>query len=190
MEPLDFGGVAAASEYSMTSPGTRGIFVIDVVAFGTSKEKSTPFMELTFVNKAESTSFRHKFYLTAGALPRIQYLHVQVNGSEITAGSMDQTALEAKLTAAFKGKEVALKTTGQVNEDNGKAYVDLPYSGFAKPAAAYKSDPNILKFTPQETGLVNEALAAMTKSRPQNADTESSNTGSASGSGAAPKKLF
>lgn len=140
VKSFDFSGSKAAEELILTLPGTIGIFNIAKVEFGESKDKGTPFMKLTFEAKTvrgadgkmvpQKSSFNHSFYLTGGAMDRVQYLHKVLHGVEMT-GNIDTNTLTAK----FLNKEVALKVTGQINTQNGKGYPDLIYAGFAKKPA-------------------------------------------------------
>lgn len=178
----DFSNSKAATELELTLPGTIGIFDISKVEFGESKDKKTPFMKLHFASKkvkeknaagAEvwidlKTTFNHSFYLTGGAMDRIQYLHKVLHDSEMT-GSIN----EATLTAKFLNKELALKVTGQV-ADNGKGYPNLEYAGFAKKTA----DVEQLRFSTADLKKIEAAITAIVEGSVNKADKE---TGAGSG---------
>lgn len=187
MGDFNFDGVEAASGISMTMPGTIGLFNIGKVEFGASKEKSTPFMKLTFEcykrrendNKMvdESSSFNHAFYMSSeGALKRVQYLALVMFGQEFTG-----RLTEAQLTAAFLGKKVALKVSGQVG-NNGKGYPDLSFAGFAKKIEECEN----LSFNSQEAADIRDALEAIKEARSSNSDKETE----AAPSAGASKKPF
>lgn len=148
MKSFDFTGVEAASEKTLTSPGTRAVFKCSEVKFDIS-QNGKDFMEVTFDNN--SSSFRHRFYMTEGAYPRVQFLHKAIyNGDELT-GAVNETQLIAK----FKDKEVALKVGGRVGND-GKGYPDLGFGGFAKHPTRLAE----LEYSTAEQAAVDEALEA------------------------------
>lgn len=140
VKSFDFSQSKAAEELVLTLPGTIGLFKTSKVEFGESKDKGTPFMKLTFESSKikdeagkmvdHKSSFNHSFYLTGGAMDRIQYLHKVLYGAEMT-GTIDTVTLTQK----FLNKDLALKVTGQINTSNGKGYPDLIYAGFAKKPA-------------------------------------------------------
>ena len=66
---LDFTGVEEAEGSNMTQPGMITIFKIIEGEFLSSKDKGTPGIKLTFVEK-DGSSFTHNFWLTAKALGR------------------------------------------------------------------------------------------------------------------------
>lgn len=192
-ESFSFDGVEAASG-SMTMPGTVGVFTIQKVEFVKSKEKQTTGMKHVYhCTKArgedgklvpEDSNFNHTYWMSQGALPRVQYLAKVMFDKEFE-GQIGET----QLIAAFEGKEVAMKVIGQVNEEKGKGYPDLPFAGFAKKASEFVADPSILQFNASERGLISDALDAIKSSRPAAADSE----GGAAGPGPAPgtsKKPF
>lgn len=194
MENFEFDGVEAAQGGSLTMPGTIGIFNISEVEFVKSKEKQTTGMKFTLSAKEilvagvltpEESSFNHTFYMTPKALNRTQYLHEVMFDTKLSG-----TLSEQHLIAAFKGKDVALKVTGQVGDTNGKGYPNLPYAGFAKKVSEFKSNPSILKFSSSEHLEIEEALEAMRKSRSGNADKESGEGAPAAAGAAKSGKAF
>lgn len=171
-QSFDFSGSKAAEELILTLPGTIGVFNIGKVEFGTSKEKGTPYMKLIFDCKqaknaegkleAQKSSFNHSFYLTGGAMDRIQYLHKVLYGVELT-GTTDT----ATLTAKFLNKEVALKVTGQI-ANTGKGYPDLSFAGFAKK----KEEIDQLVFSKKEENENQRVIDAINNGGSQQADKE------------------
>ncbi len=195
MEPVrefNFEGVAAAEGYTMTQPGTIGLFLIEKIEFGESKTKKTPQMKLFFTCKMrvdekgqlvdDNSTFNHPFYMGSdGALKRVQYLAKVIRGEEFTG-----RLTTAQLEATFLNKEIGLKVTGQVG-DNGKGYPALSFAGFAKPAAEFKADCSILSFNSTEAAEIREALEAIASSRSTNADSEDSAGAAAPQSGSSKK---
>lgn len=169
MSAFNFDNVSSAAERIMTQPGTLGIFKISEVTFGVSKEKQSPFMELTFEDK--DSSFKHPFYLSEKALPRIQSVIKAVMGKEVK-GNIN----EEQLVVMLKGKEIALKVTGQVS-NKGKGYPNLSFGGFCKP----KGEVQFLEFNSKENDEIAAAKAAIARN-----SSAGDSEGTSSGSGAAP----
>lgn len=180
VKSFDFSGSKAAVELILTLPGTIGVFLSSKVEFGESKDKHTPFMKLTFESKqikddkgalvAHKSSFNHTFYLSGGAMDRIQYLHKVLYGEEMR-GNIDTVTLTQK----FLNKELALKVSGTVNTSNGKGYPDLSYAGFAKKIA----EINDLKFTAREQKENEVANHAIINGGLDNADKEQTRSSTA-----------
>lgn len=127
MAGINFKGVEEAKDKVGTKPGTIGVFKISDVKFDTTKNKGTYYMGVTFSRSGDE--FSHSFFLSEKALPRIKSLVKNVAGVDL-----DSEVLEEKLIALLKGKEVALKVTARIDETNGRAYADLSFGGFSKPA--------------------------------------------------------
>jgi len=171
---LNFDGVEA-SDKAYTRPGTIGIFKITDLSIGKSKTKQTPGMTVKFEN--EDSQFSHTFYLQASTpektkklLGRVQalYSYIYGEGNKLSGGINN-----AILTAKFKGKELALKVSGEVSS-NGKGFATLSYSGFGRPVA----EKDFLRFTAEEENAVSAALQAIEASRSSsNADGEQSSGG-------------
>lgn len=125
---ISFKGVEEAKDRVMTRPGTIGVFKITDVKFGQSEKKATYFMGVTFSRKEDE--FSHRFYLSEKALPRVVSLVKAASG--VVLGD---DVSEEKLIALLKGKEIAMKITGRIDEENGKAYADLSFGGFCKDPA-------------------------------------------------------
>lgn len=159
---VDFTGVPEASDKAMTSPGTIDVFKITGVEFAETQNTGKPFMKVVFENK--DSSFSHNFFMTQPALPRIQALARAVTGQPFTGNQVT----EEQIASALKGKEVALKVLGRVNEETGKGYPDLGFGGFGK-SVAQKDE---LIFSATEQRIVNDTLEAIAQSRMGNADSE------------------
>jgi hypothetical protein len=129
MGGISFKGVEEAKDRVMTRPGTIGIFKISDVKFGQSEKKATYFMGVTFSRKEDE--FSHRFYLSEKALPRVVSLVKAASGTILDGDDVS----EEKLIALLKGKELAMKVTGRIDEENGKAYADLSFGGFCKDTA-------------------------------------------------------
>lgn len=166
---LDFKGVDQAKGKPMTVPGTIGLFTITAVKFDKSKEKQTPYMEVTFDHESDGTQFRHSFYLSQKALPRIQHLIASATGSEITE-KITHEILPKKLM----GKKIGLKVLGEIS-NKGKGFPTISYSGFA----TSPEEVQFLSLTSLEKEACEAAKEAMKRSTVENADTESGDSSAA-----------
>lgn len=161
MSGLNFKGVDEAKETVMTAPGTIDVFTIKDVVFETTKNKGTYYMGVTFNNK--SSEFKHSFFLSEKALPRVKSLVKHVTGKVL-----EEEVLEEQLIKMLKGKEVALKVTGKIDEENGRAYPDLGFGGFSKE----KENIDQLFFTDKELELNKTAAAIRAAGNVASADKE------------------
>ncbi len=165
--PINFAGVDVAKDMSMTYPGTIAVFKIADAVFGDSTNKGTRYLKCTFEELDEAgksiTNFSDSFYLTQGALPRLQSLIADAVGKKA-----DGNVTEEQLVVMLKGKKVALKVIGQVSS-NGKGYPKLGFGGFSKPA----SEVQFLSFNKQDKDSIEAAKAAIASSQASNADAES-----------------
>lgn len=126
---FDFSKTEAASEGSYLKPG---IYALKITKgeFGTSKEKKTPFVALTFENE-EGLNVTEKFMITEAAIGRLQYLYLGWTGKKL-----DKNFKTAKEVADFFIKTFTNPKAGTRNvvvggEINGKiTYANLPYTNF------------------------------------------------------------
>lgn len=160
-QPFNFNNVEAAKGYNNTEPGTIGNFIISETEFVKSRDKGTPGLKCTFTHKTDGSTFPHTFWLTAGALPRIQAMAEVALGQKLSG---DITG--PNLCAMFKGKELPLKVTAQIDEKKGRVYADLPFGGFTD------KDISELKFSANEKAEIEKSKTVTVKSDPVNADTE------------------
>jgi len=145
---FNFNGVKAAEEgKGFTAPGTIDVFTVEKIEFKT-KDNGNEYFETTFARKEDS--FREYFYLTEKAAERFVYLYEKMIGTATLPES------EAGIISALTGKSIALKVIGSVNQQTGKGYPGLPYSGFARPVAEIGE----LSFTNSEKGKIDAAIAA------------------------------
>jgi len=158
---FSFTNVESAEGYNNTEPGTIGIFTITETEFVKSKDKGTPGLKCTFTHKLDSSSFPHTFWLTANALPRIQHLAEHALKQKLSG---DLTG--ANLCQMFKGKEIPLKVTAQIDEKRGRVYADLPFGGFSA------NDVSELKFSAAEKAQIDKSKGVTEASNVANADTE------------------
>lgn len=156
---FNFDNVPEASEKGLTDPGTKAVFTITKVEFDTSKN-GKDFGEVTF-DEGQS-SFWHRFYMSEGAVSRMQTLYKAALGVPLS-GDVNEEQIKAALT----NKRVALKVIGRVGTD-GKGYPDLSFGGFAKPEAQLAE----LEYTPKELELIQAAKDATATYNAVQSDTE------------------
>ena len=141
-------GVKPAEESRpLTKPGTIAAFTIEEIEYKDQDGKE--WFEVTFGN--EDSSFREYFYLTEKAAPRFVYLYEKVTGSDAVPEH------ENGIIAALKGRKIALKVIGRVNETNGKGFPCLPFAGFARPVNQIEE----LSFNSRDKENIRAALDAI-----------------------------
>jgi hypothetical protein len=162
---INFKGVAEAQANNITPWGVVDVFTIKSVEFNPSKKKGTLGMDVVF--EREQDSFKHTFYLSEKALPRVVHLVKHAVGKDL-----DDDLSEEQLKAMLTGRKVGIKTSAKIDTDNGKAYTDLSFGGFA----CAPSEISTLKLNNSEQSLCKEAENIRNSGSRNDAD-------SASGSG-------
>jgi len=158
---FDFNNIDPAEEgKGFTAPGTIAVFTIEEVKFNEKDGKEI--FEVTFSRKEDS--FREYFYLTEKAAPRFVYLYEKVMGTK------NLPEAEQGIISALTGKNIALKVIGSVNQNTGKGYPCLPFSGFARPVGELGD----LSFSNSEKGKIDAAIQAQQQSAaaPTRAETD------------------
>lgn len=149
---INFNNVEVAGEGNGLSKYTKpgyGVFTIVSTEFGTSSQKQTPFMEVTFKKDEDESTLKEKFYLSPGALPRIQYLL-----SEFTGNKLNSEVSSEQLNMLLVGRKAKMVVDGEESEKDGKirTFATLRYAGFAealtKPNALSAADVQIKKVQP------------------------------------------
>jgi hypothetical protein len=171
---FNFNNVESAEGYNNTEPGTIAVFKISNAEFVKSKDKGTPGLKCTFEQTGSNTladekeakrgigsTFPHSFWLTANALPRIQHLAEHALKQKLSG---DLTG--PNLVAMFKGKELPLKVTAQIDERSGRVYANLPFGGFS---AENISD---LKLSSAEQAEIAKSKSVVAKTNVATADIE------------------
>ena len=143
---MNFTGVEESVESKYLAPGIHEVKIVKV-EFGESTTKLTPFMKV-FFEDAKEGSFNESFYLSSGALPRVQHLV-----SKFTGRKLEGEISEQSLTAMLINKKGRLKIDGEKTFDkNGdiKVYARLGFAGFAQAL----NDPN--KFIEMEVKIIDK----------------------------------
>lgn len=129
---LDFTGVEESNGPAYLTPGVH-VVRITKTEVGTSSQKGTPLLAVFFETENGST-YREDFYLSKGALPRIQHLVSQFAGKSLT-GDITTNGINAMLV----GKQARIILDGEKKyNQNGevKTYATLRFAGFAQPLSA------------------------------------------------------
>lgn len=129
-EVIDFGRVDAASESTYLEPGMYRLKVDKERTTLFTPEGKTPYLAVKFVDQ-NGGGVNEKFFLTAKAMPRLQYLHEawfnkkldRKFTSFLEVGEYFKAALTAKIVS--RPMVVGGKTT-----PDGKFFSGLPYTGF------------------------------------------------------------
>lgn len=132
-ETIDFSQVDAASTPEFLEPGMYRLKVDKDNCKVITPEGKTPYLNVRFVSE-KGASVTEKFYLTAKALPRLQYLHEAWTSkrldkafkSMLEVGQYFERVLTAKIVTR------AMITGGKLTAD-GKFFSGLPYTGFVIP---------------------------------------------------------
>lgn len=175
---INFKGVAEAQEKTMTRAGVIDVFTISDVKFDSTKNKGTYYCGVKFERKNDS--FSHSFFLSEKAVGRLKSLIKAATGKEL-----EEEVYEDQISKMLLGAKVALKVTGKIDTENGRAYPDLSFGGFAKPAEKIGD----LSFSDQENDKNKEAEKVYAKGRTSEADgpDTSSKEKPAAGAGGATK---
>lgn len=129
-ETIDFSKVDVASNGEYLQPG---MYRLKVDPEGTKVEEpagKTPYLSVRFVAQ-DGASLVEKFFLTAKALSRLQYLHKAWFGKELDRTFKSFTEVGNYFRAALTSKIVTrpMVTGGKISPD-GKFYSGLPYTDF------------------------------------------------------------
>lgn len=132
-QAIDFSNVEVAKGSEYLEPGMYRLKVdADNVKVETPENK-TPYLSVKLVSE-NGSSITEKFFLTAKALPRLQYLHKGWFGKELSRTFTNFIEVGNYFKAALTSKIVTrpVITGGKVTPD-GKFYSSLPYTDFILP---------------------------------------------------------
>lgn len=142
MATVDFSNIETPvkqSSFKYVQKGAQKLTIVDITEGNSTS--GTPFMDITFHSDRFEADFRHRFYLSAAALPRVQSLMVGVTGSKLT-GTIDTEKLIPQLIGKVSNFIVdAEKIT---KEKDGKVYENevpvLRYADFASLTSEFKDE--------------------------------------------------
>jgi len=129
-EAIDFGSVSAAAESKFLEPGMYRLkFDKEGIVLFTPDGK-TPYLSARLYSQ-DGGAINEKFFLTAKALPRLQYLHEALLDKKLDKKftSFIQVGEYFKAVLSALTKSYPVVTAGKITPD-GKFYSGLPYTGF------------------------------------------------------------
>lgn len=126
MSMYDFSQVESVKESQYLKPG---VYVLNPSDVKLEEGGKTPYLNITF--SGTNGMVKQKFYLTAKALPNLQYLHEGFFGKPITKAFESNAQLEAYFQKALVGRKIEkpMIVGGQIAE-NGQLYSELPFGKF------------------------------------------------------------
>lgn len=123
-----FSKVEAATESAFLKPGVYK-FKVTEVKLGKSKTKETPSLDVTFTTEND-LSITENFYLSEGALGRIQYLYTAWVGKKIDKDFASAEEVVAFFKKTFSPKAPAKLVIVGGEKDGDKVYARLPFTNF------------------------------------------------------------
>lgn len=129
-EVVNFAGVESAAESTYLEPGMYRLKIDKDKTSVVITEGKTPYLSVRFYNE-KGGSIIEKFYLTAKAINRLQYLHEAWFNKKLDKTFPSWAATGEYFKAALTSKIVArpMVVGGKITPD-GKFYSGLPYTGF------------------------------------------------------------
>jgi len=129
----DFSKVEPATTGNYLEPGLYKVKIKEVKAVE-SKKNNTPGIAVTFTSKEEQT-VTETFYVTEETMGRLQYLHnawvgKKLEGTFKNEGEVIAYFVKTLGSPAAKKIVKTLLVGGKINNDNGRVFSSLPYSGF------------------------------------------------------------
>jgi hypothetical protein len=141
MSLFNFNEVEAAEGKLNTSnylkPGAYMMKPTDCT-YGTSSQKGTPYIEVQFTATSTNPEYhdgiaKTKFWISAKALPRLQYFHLHAYGKGIDKQFDNEQEIYDYFKSVIKGVETkpkAMWVGGSISQDGQNLYSDIVYSGF------------------------------------------------------------
>lgn len=140
-ESINFGNVPTATSSSYLEPGMYRLKVDPTNTKVYTPQGKTPYLSIKFVDE-KGGSITEKFFLTAKALPRLQYLHEAFFGRKLDKSFKTYEDIGEYYRQAVTAKLVSrpMITGGKITADK-KFYSGLPYTGFVVDEANFEEGP-------------------------------------------------
>jgi len=151
------------STFKIVKPGLNTLMIsgVEPIVAGTGNAG----VAVTFESKEADASFNERFWLSAGALPRVQYLVEKFTGAKMTGGFTGDgmelaTQVATALSAKLVGKTQTVIVDGETytKEKDGKTYVNtrpmLRFAGFVNPVGK-DVEPRITDKTDTQSNALN-----------------------------------
>lgn len=148
-ESINFGAIPTATSSSYLEPGMYRLKVDPTNTKVFTPQGKTPYLSVKFIDE-KGGSLTEKFFITAKALPRLQYLHEAWFGKKLDKSFKTYEDIGEYFRQALTIKIVSrpMITGGRFTAD-GKFYAGLPYSGFVVDEANFEEgplDPNSARY--------------------------------------------
>ena len=129
-ESINFGNVPTATSSSYLEPGMYRLKVDETGTKVVTAQGKTSYLAVKFMSES-GAALTEKFFLTAKALSRLQYLHEAWFGKKLDKSFKTYEDVGEYFRKALTMKIVArpMITGGKFTAD-GKFYAGLPYTGF------------------------------------------------------------
>lgn len=133
MAVYSFKDVKPAEEQAYLRPGYYKMKPTKVELGVLANEKASKYLGITFETK-DGEALTEKFFLSAAALPRLQYLHQAFFNKILDQEFKNDKAVEAYFKKVLTSKSLGriIVVGGNINDD--KVYGGLPFTGFVVPA--------------------------------------------------------
>lgn len=160
---MNFDGVEEPQNKPKTSfkRVEKGAQVLTITSVEEGNSASgTPYMEVEFTSERFDASFKHKFFTTPGAMPRIQSLVIGFTGSKLT-GNVDVTTIATLLVG--QSSNCIVDARAVTKEVNGKVYTneyaDLRFAAFANKTTPFQDSDARVKDESAPASVTTAVLA-------------------------------
>lgn len=148
-ESINFGAIPTATSSSYLEPGMYRLKVDPTNTKVFTPQGKTPYLSVKFIDD-KGGSLTEKFFITAKALPRLQYLHEAWFGKKLDKSFKTYEDIGEYFRQALTMKIVSrpMLTGGRITADK-KFYAGLPYTGFVVDEANFEEgplDPNSARY--------------------------------------------
>lgn len=167
MGTINFNGVESPENRTSTFKSVQaGLHTLTIASVeNITSQSGTAGLEVTFDSKEAEASFKERFWLSGGALPRVLYLMEKFTGTKPT-GEMTTDQIAAALTGKTREKVVVdadLITKTKDGKTYNNQYPKLRFAGYVDPQGK-DADPIITDKTAPGSSLGSITVADNTDS--------------------------